>query len=260
MLMYSKNTVDGLECGCHKRFAHRQSLWRHKQTCREMPKNDVSTYGKLMCDCCALEQEELFERSGGACGQVICTHMMYKDNEGDEEVVEVAETKPTKKRKHKAKEEEGFTTFLSTSEMLHRGSAGMFCDSSPPVKKKKRKSFISEKEFNRRLSQEKAAEWENLPEGNIYKLEKCDAVHDHVVGRMTDEYNNKISVYLPQFFLDRLLSQDEKTNIKVYLRRGKASEEVDIVTIEKSTCEHCGRDFSTRKSLDRHIGICSKVV
>ena len=225
--------------------------------CREMAKNDVSTYGKLMCDCCALDQEELFKRSDGACGQVICTHMMYEHNEGgEEEVVEVAETKPTRKHKHKAKEEEGF----STSGMPHRGSAAMFCDTSPPVKKKRRKSFISEKEFNHRLSQEKAAEWQNLPEGNIYKLEKCDAVRDHVVGRMTDEYNNKISVYLPQFLLDQLLLRDEKTNIEVFLRRGKGSEEVDMVTIEKSICEHCGGDFSTRKSLDRHIGICSKVV
>ena len=119
----------------------------------------------------------------------------------------------------------------------------------PPHKKKRRMaSFISENEFNHRLNREEATEWDNLPEGSIYKLEECDTIDGKVVGRMIDEYNNKISVYLPRFLLDRLLRGDETTNVRVFVRRGKASEEVDIVTVENLTC---GRDFSTRKRLDR---------
>ena len=127
----------------------------------------------------------------------------------------------------------------------------------PPHKKKRRMaSFISENEFNHRLNREEATEWDNLPEGSIYKLEECDTIDGKVVGRMIDEYNNKISVYLPRFLLDRLLRGDETTNVRVFVRRGKASEEVDIVTVENMTCENCGKDFSTRKRLDRHIGLC----
>ena len=131
-------------------------------------------------------------------------------------------------------------------------------DLIPPVKKRRRYTFISEEEFNRRLSR-KAAEWYTLPEGNIYKLEECYTIDVRVVGRMTDEYNNEFSVYLPRFFLDRLLLRNE-TNIKVFVRRGKGSKDVDIETVEKPTCGNCGRDFSTRNRLKQHIEVCTRVL
>ena len=132
-------------------------------------------------------------------------------------------------------------------------------DLNRPVKKRRRRyTFISEEEFNHRLSRE-ATEWYTLPEGNIYKLEECYTIDVRVVGRMTDQYNNEFSVYLPRFFLDRLLLRNE-TNIKVFVRRGKGSEDVDIVTVEKPTCENCGRDFSTRNRLKQHIEVCTRVL
>ena len=120
-------------------------------------------------------------------------------------------------------------------------------------------AFISEKEFNDKLRQEHAIEWYNLTEGIIYKLDNCHAIDDRVVGRLIDGYNNENFVYLPRFFMDRLLLRDE-TNIKVFVRRGKDNEEVDIVTVQKWTCETCRRDFSTRNHLNRHIKLCIKEV
>ena len=146
-----------------------------------------------------------------------------------------------------------------TSESDYENSRKQPINLNPPAKKRRRYSFISEKEFNVRLRQENAIDWYNLTEGNIYKLENCHVIDDRIVGRMTDGYNNEIVVYLPLFFMDRLLLRDE-TNIKVFLRRGKGSEEVDIVTVQKWTCENCRRDFSTRNHLNRHIELCIKEV
>ena len=71
---------------------------------------DSEEQARAMCNRCVLDQEELFEINDGACGQIICTHMVYvKKEEGvEKEVLEaIIETKPsTKKRKYKANDEE----------------------------------------------------------------------------------------------------------------------------------------------------------
>ena len=126
--------------------------------------------------------------------------------------------------------------------------------------RRRRHTFISEDEFNRKSSNhQEPNEWHDLPQGCIYKLEGCHAAKCRVVGRMTDQYNNNISVYLPKFFLERLMARNE-TNIKVFLRRGEGKEEVDIVTVEKSTCTNCGKDFSSDNRLKRHMTHCCKVL
>ena len=60
---------------------------------------------KTMCDCCAKEQEELIDISGGLCEQIVCTHNMKE---------EVVEPIRTKKRKHDADEE----VFPTATEMV----------------------------------------------------------------------------------------------------------------------------------------------
>lgn len=129
---------------------------------------------------------------------------------------------------------------------------------SSTKERQRRRTFISEGEFDRKShNQQEPNEWHDLPLGCIYKLEDCRPIDCRVAGRLTDQYNKQISVYLPQFFLEQLMARNE-TNIKVYVRRGEGAEDVDIVTIDKSTCRECGRDFSSEKYLKRHMTLFCK--
>ena len=95
---------------------------------------------KTMCDCCAKEQEELYETNVGGCGQIICTHMMHEN----EEVVEPIRTK---KRKHDANEE----VFPTATEMVQStvisfsNLMGKFFKS---LKRKRRRKSLMKKRTN----------------------------------------------------------------------------------------------------------------
>ncbi len=129
---------------------------------------------------------------------------------------------------------------------------------SSTKERRRRHAFISEEEFHRKSSiQQEPNEWHDLSLGCIYKLEDCRPIDCRVVGRLTDQYNKQTSVYLPKFFLDRLMARNE-TNIKVFVQRGEGAEDIDIVTIDKSTCRNCGRDFSSENHMKRHMTLFCK--
>ena len=131
--------------------------------------------------------------------------------------------------------------------------------SPPPMKKRKRHTFISEEEFDRESVRQKRhpIEWKQLPQGNIYKLEHCSPSNERVIGTLTDRYNGELSVFLPTFLLKRIISRKER-NIKLFVRRGDG-EEADVVTCKKSTCKNCKRDFSSENYLKRHVKYCKSM-
>lgn len=100
------------------------------------------------CAVCIAEQEDLFERTGGACGQVICTHPVVFNFEGvdmeptqnmintevEEEVRDETMPPVVKKRKHKStKKDEEHESEFPTLEEMHQSVVSSF--STLPIDK-----------------------------------------------------------------------------------------------------------------------------
>ena len=80
-----------------------------------------------MCDNCEVEQEQLIESSSGLCEQIICTHMINKEQEKVEIVVV-----PAKKRKYKVVKKTGEEdTLFPTTNEVNKSVASSF--SSLPI-------------------------------------------------------------------------------------------------------------------------------
>ena len=90
------------------------------------------------------------------------------------------------------------------------------------------------KDFNRFVHHE-PIKWSDLPQDCIYKLERVNVINDRQISaNFTNADGITISVLLPQFVLDRLISLNE-TNVDIYIK-SKGKEQVDITSMPKEKC------------------------
>ena len=119
------------------------------------------------------------------------------------------------------------------------------------AKKRRRRNFISESEF-KRLAHQQPIPWSSLSRECIYKLEWVNtADKQQIAGNLTDSEGITVSVLLPKFVVDRLLTITE-SNVRIYVKP-KGEDKVDIATTKKYLCKDCNKEFASRTFLQRHL-------
>ena len=115
-------------------------------------------------------------------------------------------------------------------------------------------NFISEKEFNR-LALQQPIPWSNLSRDCIYQLEWVNRTDHQIVGNLTSADGIIVSVLVPQFVVDKLLSFAEN-NVRIYVRP-KGEDQVDIAAAKKHVCKTCKKELASRKYLQIHEKRCN---
>ena len=131
---------------------------------------------------------------------------------------------------------------------------------------KRRKRFISVKEFNNQLALDSPTmEWSTLKQDCIYKFCDLDKLGKNVVAVLKDEKDQMHVVHIPSIVLkmvqDKLASQSVKDkNVEIYLRP-KDDEQVDIAVKQIFPCRKgCNEEFYSKSGRWLHYKDCMKKV
>ena len=122
------------------------------------------------------------------------------------------------------------------------------------AKRRRRRDFISEKEFNQ-LALRQPIPWSNLSRDCIYQLEWVNRADHQIVVNMTNVDGIIVSVLLPQFVVDKLLTFTEN-NVRIYVRP-TGQNQVDIAAAKKYICNNCEKELASRKYLQLHEKRCN---
>ena len=131
---------------------------------------------------------------------------------------------------------------------------------------KRRKRFISVKEFNNQLALDSPTmEWSALKKDCIYKLCDLDTLGKHIVTVLKDEKDHMYVVHISSIVLtmvqDKVTSYAAKDkDVEIYLR-SKDDDQVDIVVKEIFPCRKgCNEEFYSKSGRWLHYKHCMEKV
>ena len=146
-------------------------------------------------------------------------------------------------------------TIEDSTSTVKRDTTIAMPEESVTKKRKRVGTFISEEEFNR-LALQQPIPWLNLSRDCIYQLEWVNSAdHQQIVGNLTNVDGITISVFLPRFVVDKLLTITEK-DIRIYVRP-TGQNKVDIATPKKHLCKTCKKELTSRKYSQLHKKRCN---
>ena len=111
------------------------------------------------CKICFEEQEDLFERTGGACGQIVCTHIDTKEEEEEEKEEKKNEKKEEEEEKGRGEKRKIIKNIKSTNEKKQK-IADEVDDMSFPTMEE--------------MTQAQVIAFSKIPENVVYKIEKSE--------------------------------------------------------------------------------------